>query len=100
MSPDSDPGASRIVFETLAVTGGMPNARRVGNVISVPDPTTVLMVPAAIPASRMATISHGLTGWAAAPPGPRGRPGAAWGGWGGVRSPSYEPHPQPPRSPS
>src|SRR3954471_16329732 len=65
MAPDSDPGASPIVFDTLAVTGGMPNARRVGNVISVPDPTTVLMVPAATPASRMATISPKLTGRAA-----------------------------------
>src|SRR3954453_22765570 len=46
-----------MVLETLAVTGGTPNARRVGNVISVPDPTTVLMVPAASPASPMARAS-------------------------------------------
>ena len=39
------------MLETLAVTGGTPNASRVGNVINVPDPTTVLMVPAATPAS-------------------------------------------------
>ena len=67
-----------MVFETLAVTGGMPNARRVGNVISVPDPTTVLMVPAAMPASRMATISqeaHRPAG--ASPAGHRGSAAAA-----------------------
>ena len=50
-----------MVLETLAVTGGTPNASRVGNVISVPDPTTVLMVPAATPASRIATASSGVT---------------------------------------
>ena len=42
------------MLDTLAVTGGTPSASRVGNVISVPDPTTVFMVPAAIPASRIA----------------------------------------------
>ena len=36
------------MLETFAVTGGTPIARRVGNVINVPDPTTVLMVPATI----------------------------------------------------
>ena len=64
------------MLETLAVTGGTPNASRVGNVISVPDPTTVLMVPAATPASRTATISQTVTG--------RGRLGSASAG--GVRS--------------
>ena len=47
-------------------TGGTPNASRVGNVINVPDPTTVLMVPAATPASAISTASSGLT--------PRGAP--------------------------
>src|SRR6478609_3430140 len=50
-----------MVLETLAVTGGTPNARRVGNVISVPDPTTVLMVPAASPARPMAIASRSDT---------------------------------------
>ena len=50
-----------MVLETLAVTGGTPNARRVGNVINVPDPTTVLMVPAASPAKPMARASSSDT---------------------------------------
>ena len=50
-----------MVLETFAVTGGTPNARRVGNVISVPDPTTVLMVPAASPARPMAMASSSDT---------------------------------------
>ena len=101
--PDSDPGTSPIVFDTLAVTGGMPNASRVGNVISVPDPTTVLMVPAATPASRMATISRGLTGAAGASP-RRGHPGLSAGGRVGVLQeagrPLRGPTPRLRRSPS
>src|SRR5687768_18576235 len=54
------PGTSPTVLLTLAVTGGTPNARRVGNVINVPDPTTVLMVPAATPARATSTASSGL----------------------------------------
>src|SRR3954451_22616577 len=50
-----------MVLETFAVTGGTPNASRVGNVISVPDPTTVLMVPAASPARPMAIASKSDT---------------------------------------
>src|ERR1700754_4054264 len=73
MEPDSEPGTSPTVLETFAVTGGTPSARRVGKVISVPDPTTVLMVPAAIPASRIAAISRPVTG-RAAPPGPAPQP--------------------------
>ena len=60
------PGTSPMVLDTLAVTGGTPNASRVGNVINVPDPTTVLMVPAATPARAISTASSGLT--------PRGLP--------------------------
>src|SRR6478609_11796360 len=56
------PGTRPTVLLTLAVTGGTPNARRVGNVINVPDPTTVLMVPAATPARAISTASVGLTG--------------------------------------
>src|SRR4051812_40529165 len=90
MTPETDPGTRPMVFETFAVTGGTPKARRVGNVISVPDPTTVLMVPAATPARPMATASSGDTprrlradygaggagGGASVP-----EPGAAGGGW-------------------
>src|SRR3954453_22680405 len=50
-----------MVLETFAVTGGTPKASRVGNVISVPDPTTVLMVPAASPARPMAIASKSDT---------------------------------------
>src|SRR6188508_1954451 len=39
----------------------MPNARSVGKVMSVPEPTMVLIVPAAQPASRIATTSNGVT---------------------------------------
>ena len=49
------------MLETLAVTGGTPNASSVGNVISVPDPTTVLIVPAASPASPISSASSGDT---------------------------------------
>src|SRR5690348_2602673 len=68
-----------MVFETLAVTGGTPKASSVGNVISVPDPTTVLIVPAASPARPMAMASRGDT--------PRtlrgGQPAGGAGGGGG-----------------
>src|SRR3954451_542122 len=61
MAPDSVPGTRPTVLETLAVTGGTPKASRVGKVMSVPEPTTVLIVPAAHPASRIATTSNGVT---------------------------------------
>src|SRR5919107_548360 len=51
-----------MLLETLAVTAGKPNARSVGKVISVPEPTTALMAPAATPARAMATISYQGTG--------------------------------------
>ena len=70
-----EPGTSPTVFETLAVTGGTPRATRVGNVMSVPDPTTVLMRPAARPARRMAAASSRVTAWAAPGCHPR-----CWGG--------------------
>jgi hypothetical protein len=44
-----------MLFDTLASSGGYPNATSVGNVISEPEPTTVLIVPAAVPARRMMT---------------------------------------------
>ena len=49
-APANDPGASPIVFETLATTGGTPRASRTGKVMRVPEPTTVLMNPAQTPA--------------------------------------------------
>src|SRR5437764_9774031 len=61
MAPDTEPGTSPIVFETLAVTGAYPNPRSTGNVISVPLPTTVLIVPAATPAPKMASACRGVT---------------------------------------
>src|SRR3954462_1183798 len=51
-----------MLFETFAVTGAKPKASRVGKVISVPEPTTALMAPAATPAKAMARISYQGTG--------------------------------------
>src|SRR5689334_9616807 len=51
-----------MLFETLAVTGGTPSASSVGKVISVPEPTTALIMPAPTPAASTASASHGLTG--------------------------------------
>jgi hypothetical protein len=45
------------LFDTLATTGGMPKASRVGKVISDPEPTMAFMVPAATPAAKIATPS-------------------------------------------
>ena len=58
MAPDSEPGTSPRVLETLAVTAGKPIASSVGKVIRVPDPTTALIAPAPTPASRTAAISQ------------------------------------------
>src|SRR5262249_51796126 len=55
--PDSPPGTSPIVFDTLACTGAYPNASSTGNVINVPLPTTVLTVPAPNPAAAIAMAS-------------------------------------------
>src|SRR5699024_11585619 len=52
------PGASPMLLETVAVTGGWPNARSTGKVKSVPEPATALIPPAANPARRMATASQ------------------------------------------
>ena len=54
------------MLETFAVTGGYPTASRMGNVMSVPLPTTTLIVPAAIPAKRdrdgLAGVHRGILG--------------------------------------
>ena len=60
-APESEPGASPTVLEMLAVTGGTPSASRVGNVIKVPEPTTVLINPAAAPAPSSARRSSQVT---------------------------------------
>ena len=57
MTPLTDPGTSPTVLLTLATTAGKPNASRVGKVMSEPDPTTVLIVPAANPAPVIARAS-------------------------------------------
>src|SRR5436190_488998 len=48
-----------MLLETLAVTGSYPRAISTGKVISVPLPTTALIVPAATPAAKMASASSG-----------------------------------------
>ena len=53
------PGTRPTVLDTLASTGAYPRANSVGNVISDPDPTMTLMVPAARPAAKMASAAHG-----------------------------------------
>src|SRR5690606_16224182 len=54
----SEPGASPMLFEMVAVTGGYPRASSTGKVNSVPDPTTALIAPAPMPATRIASASH------------------------------------------
>src|SRR3954471_2740468 len=46
---------------TFAGTGGRPTASRVGKVIREPEPTIVLIAPAARPAAAIATASRGVT---------------------------------------
>ena len=61
MTPDTEPGTRPMLFDTLASNGGYPSAMSVGKVISEPEPTTVLIVPAAMPASVMRSASPGFT---------------------------------------
>ena len=49
------------MLDTLARTGGNPNASNVGKVISEPEPTTALMAPAPIAAAMIARISPLVT---------------------------------------
>ena len=51
-----------MLFDTLASTGGYPRASRVGKVMSEPEPTMTLIVPAASPAAKMARAAHGVMG--------------------------------------
>ena len=50
-----------MVLDTLATRGENPTASNVGNVISVPEPTTTLINPAAMPAPAMASAESGPT---------------------------------------
>jgi hypothetical protein len=59
MVPLIEPGTMPIVFETFATSGGKPRKRRTGKVTSDPEPTIVLMVPAAIPAMTMRIAPSG-----------------------------------------
>jgi hypothetical protein len=45
-----------MALDIVAVTGAKPNVTRVGKVISVPEPTTELIAPAANPASVIVAI--------------------------------------------
>src|SRR4029453_16660650 len=60
-APESEPGANPTVLEMLAITGGTPSASKVGKVINVPDPTTVLIRPASPPAPSNARRSSQVT---------------------------------------
>src|ERR1035437_6591239 len=62
MAPLIDPGNRPTVLETLASSGAYPKASSNGNVISDPEPTIVLIVPAARPAHRIAPASTGVIG--------------------------------------
>src|SRR6478735_7168046 len=53
-----EPGIRPRALETVAVTGGRPVASRTGKVMSVPEPTIVLIAPALIPAAKTASISQ------------------------------------------
>src|SRR5690606_10406362 len=54
----TDAGTRPTVLETFAVTGGTPSARRTGKVMSVPAPATTLMMPARMPAPKIAAIAR------------------------------------------
>lgn len=50
-----------MLFETFATSGLTPKKSRVGKVMSVPEPTIVLMMPAPVPASATATADQNDT---------------------------------------
>src|SRR5690606_41973878 len=58
MAPLMLPGARPMAFGVVAVTGGYPSATSTGNVTSVPEPTTVLIIPAQTPAKVIRTACH------------------------------------------
>ena len=51
------PGIRPMLLDIFAVIGGRPTMSRVGKVTNVPEPTIVLIVPAATPASTTASAS-------------------------------------------
>ena len=71
----NEPGNSPTVLDTLAVTGASPTPSRTGKVTSVPEPTTVLIVPAQMPATRTSTPSQNVMAADPAGCGAGGRPG-------------------------
>src|SRR6185312_5574714 len=59
--PEMPPAIRPMALLTTAMTGATPRAIRMGKVTSVPEPTTVLMVPAQRPPSRMKRDSSAFT---------------------------------------
>jgi hypothetical protein len=53
------PGMSPTALLIVDTTGATPKATSAGKVISVPEPTTALMAPAATPARTIRAICHG-----------------------------------------
>ena len=52
------------VLVALAITGGVPQRRRTGKVISVPPPAMALTAPAAVAAAKRAKIwESDIEGW-------------------------------------
>src|SRR5690625_1211265 len=56
--PEKPAATSPIALDIWAVTGGNPTETRNGNVTSVPEPTTELMVPAQNPAIKTIRNCH------------------------------------------
>src|SRR4051795_12497099 len=56
------PKTRPMLFDTFAVTAGYPRASSIGKVMSVPEPTTALIMPAATPAASTASACHAVTG--------------------------------------
>src|SRR3954468_11024822 len=77
-----------MLLDTFAVTGGKPNASSVGKVMSVPEPTTALMAPAATPARAMARISYQGTGRPYSREPAARRPVCPWARPGPARAPA------------
>ena len=49
------------MLETFAASGLIPKKSNVGKVIRVPEPTIVLIIPAAVPARAMAAADQNVT---------------------------------------
>ena len=58
------PMTKATVLVALAITGGVPQRRRTGKVISVPPPAMALTAPAAVAAAKRAKIwESDIEGW-------------------------------------